>query len=144
MERLLAYAYLLCENLISMDEYETTLNKLFLENPSNADLLELEIISNNKKSTIAYIKTHIDYNTMSFDIFGRELFKLLKPIYHNKDLKSFSTAMYSLWESLAGNLQEIQPFWTLSYADEPLSWGDVEQTKKIYEKMLSYYDEDSK
>ena len=47
--------------------------------------------------------------------------------------------MYGLWESLPGNIQDIEPFWTLSYADEPLSWGDEEQTRDIYEYMLDYY-----
>jgi len=35
-----------------------------------------------------------------------------------------------------GNIQDIEPFWTLSYADEPLSWGDEEH---INECMLNYY-----
>ncbi len=30
-------------------------------------------------------------------------------------------------------------FWTLSYADDPLSWGDEKQTSYTYERMLSYY-----
>ena len=47
--------------------------------------------------------------------------------------------MYSLWESLPGNIQNIEPFFTLSYADDPLSWGDEEQTRNIYEYMLNYY-----
>ncbi len=77
---------------------------------------------------------------MDFDRFGRALFGLLKPIYNSKDIHEFGNAMYSLWESMAGNLQDMEPFWTLSYADDPLSWEDVEQTRKIYEEMLAYYD----
>lgn len=47
--------------------------------------------------------------------------------------------MYSLWENLPGNIQDIEPFWTLSYADDSLSWGDEEQTRNIYEHILNYY-----
>ncbi|MCI8403228.1 MAG: hypothetical protein HFI38_14250 [Lachnospiraceae bacterium] len=44
------------------------------------------------------------------------------------------------WESLPGNIQNIEPFWILSYADDPLSWGDEEQTRNIYKQMLHYYE----
>ncbi len=143
METLLAYAYLLGMDLISEAIYEGKLNELFLENPADEDLLELELLSGNRKETVIYIRTHIDYNFMDFNRFGRELFGLLKPIYKSMDIRRFGDAMYSLWENLAGNLQDMEPFWTLSYADDPLSWGDVEQTRKIYEEMLDYYEDES-
>ena len=123
MEELLAYAYLLGMDLIPEEIYEEKLHKLFLENPTDEDLLELEFLSGNRKETVRYIRIHIDYNSMDFDRFG--------------------SAMYSLWEGLPGNLQSIKPFWTLSYADDPLSWGDVEQSREIYEEMLDYYEADS-
>lgn len=141
MEELLAFAYLLELDLVSEDMYEEKLNKLFLENPNNEDLLELEFLSGKRKETIVYIRTHMDYNSMDFDKFGRELFGLLKLIYEDMEIHEFGSAMYSLWESLAGSLQDKVPFWTLSYADDPLSYGDEEQTKKIYEEMLAYYDD---
>lgn len=47
--------------------------------------------------------------------------------------------LYLEWESLPGSIQNIEPFWALSYADDPLSWGDEEQTRKIYEHMLNNY-----
>lgn len=36
-------------------------------------------------------------------------------------------------------LDEEQPFWTLSYADDPLSWGDEEQSKALYEEAFDFY-----
>lgn len=68
---------------------------------------------------------------------------MLKPIYESMDIHRFGSAMYSLWENLPGNLQLIKPFRTLSYADDPLAWGDVEQSREIYEEMLDYYETDS-
>ena len=142
MEELLAYAYLLGTDLISEAIYEEKLNELFLQNPTDEDLLELELLNRNRKETIAYIRTHLNYNSMDFDRFGRVLFRLLKPIYASMDIQRFGNAMYSLWENLPGNLQDMQPFLTLCYADDPLSWGDEKQSREIYEEMLEYYEAD--
>ena len=63
----------------------------------------------------------------------------IKVCYDSTELKQFAEKMYMLWESLPGNIQEEAPFFILSYADDPLSWGDEEQTRKLYEDMLAYY-----
>ncbi|MBQ4523134.1 MAG: hypothetical protein IJA10_09315 [Lachnospiraceae bacterium] len=143
MEELLAYAYLLGMDLISEEIYEEKLNELFLQNPTDEDLLDLEFLNRNRKETIIYIQTHLNYNSMDFDKFGRVLFGLLKPIYASMDIRRFGNAMYSLWEKLPGNLQDMQPFLILCYADDPLSWGDEKQSREIYEEMLEYYEADS-
>ena len=143
MEELVAYAYLLGMDLISEAIYEEKLNELFLQNPTDEDLLELEFLNRNRTETIAYIRTPLNYNSMDFDRFGRVLFRLLKPIDASMDIQRFGNAMYSLWENLPGNLQDMQPFLTLCYADAPLSWGDEKQSREIYEEMLEYYEADS-
>ena len=51
--------------------------------------------------------------------------------------------MFGLWESLPGNMQNMEPFWTLCYADDPLSWGDEAQTRNVYEHMLDYYEDET-
>lgn len=71
MENLLAYAYLLEMDLIPETVYEEKINELFLQNPTDEDLLELEFLSRNKKETIIYIRTHINYNSMDYDKFGK-------------------------------------------------------------------------
>ncbi len=43
------------------------------------------------------------------------------------DIKQFAEKMYSLWKVLPTAIQHKQPFYMLSYADDPLSWGDIEQ-----------------
>lgn len=135
----MVYAILLYEELVIENEYNKRLDELFLKNPENDDLLYLEWEKDIKKAII-YVRTHIDYNKLYFERFGRILMGKLKEIYVNcSDIKCFASRMYSLWESLPGNIQNIGPFWTLSYADDPLSWGDEEQTRNIYEHMLSYY-----
>ncbi len=139
MEALLAYAYLLGMDLIPEEIYEDKLNEMFLENPTDEDLLELEILNRNRKETIIYIRTHINYNDMDIDEFGRRLFGLLRPIYASMDIHKFGKAMYSLWKELPDNLQMVKPFWILSYADDPLSWEDEKQCREIYEEMFDYY-----
>lgn len=139
MEELLVYAILLYEELVTENEYSKQLDELFLKNPENDDLLYLEWETDIKKAII-YVRSHIDYKNLDIERFGRILMSKLKVVYVNcSDIKCFASRMYSLWKSLPGNIQNIEPFWTLSYADDPLSWGDEEQTRNIYEHMLSYY-----
>lgn len=142
MEDLFVYMILLYEELVTENEYNEKLDELFLGNPENDDLLYLEWETDIEKA-IVYVRTHMDYNNLDPERFGEILMSKLKTVYINcSDIKHFANRMYSLWESLPGNIQDIEPFWTLSYADDPLSWGDEEQTRSIYEHMLNYYDKD--
>ncbi len=143
MEELLIYAILLYEELVTENEYNKQLDELFLITPENDDffndLLYLEYETDIKKA-IVYIRTHIDYNNLDLNLFGKILMSKIKKIYDNySDIRGFASRMFNLWKDLPGNLQNIEPFWTLSYADDPLSWGDETQSRNIYERMLCYY-----
>ena len=144
MEELLAYAFLYCEDIIvTEDLYQKRLDELFLKNLDNEMLLDLEWETDIKKA-VTYIKTHVNYQDINREAFGMALMEKLKEYYDNcEDIKEFAGRMYGLWESLPGNIQNEEPFWTLSYADDPLSWGDEKQTRLIYEKMLDYYKENT-
>ena len=140
MEELLVYAILLYEGLVTENEYNKRLDELFLTTPENDDLLYLEWETDISKAII-YVRTHIDYKNLNLEQFGRILMSKLKVVYKNcPDIKYFASQMYRLWESLPGNIQNIEPFWTLCYADDPLAWGDEKQTRDIYEHMLRYYE----
>lgn len=105
----------------------------------NYDFLYLEWETDIKKAII-YMGTHMDCKNLNLERFGRDLISKLETIYANcSDIGYFANRMYRLWEILPGNIQNIEPFWTLCYADDPLSWGDEKQTRSIYEHMLSYY-----
>ena len=139
MEEMLIYLILLCEKLVTENEYNKRLDELFFITPENDDLLYLEWETDIKKAII-YVRTHIDYNNLDIEQFGKVLMSKLKAVYVNcSDIKRFASQMYSVWESLPRNIQKLEPFWTLCYADDPLSWGDEEQTRNIYEYMLNYY-----
>ena len=139
MEELFVYAILLYEELVTEDEYNKRLDELFLNTPENDDFLYLEWETDIQKA-ITYVRTHIDSKNLDLERFGRILMSKLETIYTNcSDIEYFAKRTYRLWENLPGNIQNIEPFWTLCYADDPLSWGDEEQTSTIYEHMLSYY-----
>ena len=139
MEELLAYAILLCQNIITEEMYQKKLNELFLKDIENEIFLKLEWETDINKAII-YIRTRINYQNINYEEFGKSLMKVLKKYYECcTSIEQFSEKMYLLWESLPGRLQNEQPFFTLSYADNPLSWGDEKQTRSIYENMLNYY-----
>ncbi len=119
MEELLVYAILLYEKLTTEDEYNKRLDELFLDNPENDDLLSLEWETDIANAVI-YIRTHVDYSSVDYEQFGRILMSKLKVFYEScPNIKKFADRMYGLWESLPGNIQQIEPFFSLSYADEP-------------------------
>lgn len=139
MEELFALLILNCEEIIIDNRYYKKLNELFLNNPENNDLLYLECENDIKKSSY-YIKNHIDLNTFNYKLFGIFLMQNLK-VYYEKcsDIKIFAGKMYVLWLSLPESIKDKEPFFSLNYLDEPLSWGDEEQTRTICENMLNYY-----
>ena len=139
MEELFAYAILLYENIVTEEMYQKKLNELFLKNPENEMLLKLEWETDIDEA-ILYIRTHIEYKNINDEKFGKSIIKILKKYYeYCTDIKQFVEKMYSLWEVLPTTIQHKQPFYMLSYADDPLSWGDIEQSRSIYENVLNYY-----
>ena len=86
MEELLVYALLLYEELLTESEYNKRLDELFLSTSENDDLfndlLYLEWETDIKKA-IVYVRTHIDYNNLDIDLFGKILMSRLKELYKN-------------------------------------------------------------
>lgn len=139
MEELLVFALLLSEEIAAEDEYSKRLDELFLDDPKNDDLLYLEC-ETSIKNAIIYIRAHVDYDDFDTERFGRFLMSRLRVFYRKaSDIRDFVKRAYSLWQSLPESIQREDPFFALSYADDPLSWGDEEQTRRIYEQILSHY-----
>ena len=100
MEELLVFAILLYEKLVTENEYRKFLDELFLNNPENDDLLYLEWEADLKEAII-YVRTHIDYENLDLERFGRVLMSKLETIYVNCcDIEYFANRMYRLWKSL--------------------------------------------
>ena len=126
-----------------MQEYIVHLDRLFSETPNNKILLELEECSNNYKETFARLIRYFEYETNTFDsyIFGKTLFNGLEIVYKSDvyTIAEFGKICYQLWNLLPGFLVQEQPFRTLSYADDPLSWGDEKQSRIMYEEAFRFY-----
>lgn len=139
MEELLVYAILICEGFALEGEFQSCLDDIFLNNPNNDVLLELECM-NNINNQVIYIRANFDYNNINIEDFGKTLIKKLSILYYSTDLTYFASKMYQVWESLPGNIQDIEPFHTLTYGDEPLYYNDEPQSRLLIEKMLNYYE----
>ena len=139
MEELLVCVLLLCEGFDLAEEYRQKLDALFLSNPDDEFLLELEFRSSNIKESCLYLKAHFNCSAFDRDQFGRFLMQQLSVLYRENNLRYFADKMYSLWQNLPNGISHEEPFWTLCYADDPLSWGDERQCRELYEEMLGSY-----
>ena len=140
LEEISVSIFLVYEKIITVEEYETQLHTLFLENPENDILLNLEWQTDIEQS-ITYIKESIDFTTLDIVLFGKCFMEKITEFYKEEhtNFKNFAIRMYDLWKSLPESIQHQQPFVSLSYGDDPLSWGDEAQCRNIYENMMNYY-----
>ena len=139
MEELFVYLILLYEKIITYDLYQKKLDSLFIENPNNEILLNLEWETDIERIRF-YFRTNLDCQNLDYELFGKILMSKLKEYYNNcSDINIFANKMYSIWTNIPSFVQNKEPFWTLSYADDPLAYGDEEQVRFLCEKMLNYY-----
>ncbi len=143
MERLICKSLLWKIGLTTSEDYNKTLDKMFLANSNNDMLLELESCSSNCETTFDVLQRYWKYecNDFSVDTFGKCLLEDLKTTYFSNifSIENYAKMCYSLWQHLPSELNTIEPFHTLSYADDPLSWNDEEQTRKLYEELFEFY-----
>lgn len=117
--------------------YSNTLDKLFIENPEDENYLSLEGMA--PKEAVLHTIAIMHRNTFDTGYFGKILMESLRQIYENIRLETFAKKMYSLWNKLPGFVDKEEPFFTLCYADDCLSYGDEYQCRQLYEKAMNYY-----
>ena len=143
MEKLYAEFLLWLNELNTNEKYESLLHKYFLNAPSDKVLLELEECSSDILRTNAILENYWDseHKILDVDVFGEYLFSELESIYKfNKfSINEFGKRCYSLWNHLPSHIQQKEPFWTLCYADDCLSWNDETQTRKLYEEAFFFF-----
>ena len=143
MEELYAELLLWYIGLQTSDKYNTLLDEKFLKNIENEVYLELEGCSSHLLNSMGRFKRYWDYECSEFncDLFGKQLFEGLKLIYEMNclEISEYGKRCYKLWQMLPDSINQIEPFHTLLYADDPLSWGDETQTRELYERAFSYY-----
>lgn len=139
MEELFVYSLLYCIVYEKYDEYREVLDNLFLCNPEDDVLLDLE--GRDYKDAMLHLCQLM--NELSFDTieFGKQLMSKLKPIYEESDIVVFGKKMFDLWNQLPDKIGCEEPFHTLNYADDCLSYGDEIQCCELYEYTLNYYED---
>lgn len=145
MEKLAALCCLWAFGLGTKEDYSKELDKLFLENPNDALLLELENLGGDCGAAYARISMLVQTG-INIDKFGKELFDGLEKFYSENcnsrsSLEEFGKRCYGMWKSFPASIDTQDPFHTLCYADDPLSWGDEKQTRGIYEAVFDHYKE---
>lgn len=144
MEKLVALCYVWAFGLADKDDYVTELDRLFLENPEDDFLLVLEELGNDRAESWERLGRLVD--SVDIDLFGKELFAALEKVYKADvfPLAEFGRRCYKLWCALPYRpfqYEHIEPFSTLTYADDPLSYGDEGQSRGLYEAAFDYYKE---
>lgn len=141
-EELLTLAILSEVGLIDSSCYLEKLDSYFLNAPKNTTLLELEFLYKDINGAIYTLLPLKLTNQIDYHHFGKILFQEIEKIYLNNNftINDFGQKMYLIWNLFIPHpLSEEEPFWTLSYADECLSYGDEKQTRELYEKAFQYY-----
>ncbi len=143
MERLICKSLLWKIGFPNREDYNKTLDEIFLANSNNDMLLELESCSSNCETTFDILQQYWKYecNDFSVDTFGKCLLEDLKTMYFSNifPIENYAKMCYALWQQLPSELNTIEPFHTLSYADDPLSWSDEKLTRKLYEELFEFY-----
>ena len=138
MEELFVYALLYSEGFDVWLLYADKIDKLFVEYMEYETYLSLEGMT--PKGAVLHTLSIMDRNEFDTEYFGKILMRSLLRIYESMDLALFAGKMYSLWNKLPRDIGRREPFLTLCYADDCLSYHDEEQCRKLYEKAMCYYE----
>ena len=143
MERLICKSLLWKIGLTTGEEYHKTLDEMFLATSDKDILLDLESCSSDCETTFDILQRYWKYECNDFSVvsFGKCLLEDLKTTYHSNafSVEDYGKMCYSLWQYFPNELSMTEPFRTLSYADDPLSWNDEKQTRKLYEELFEFY-----
>lgn len=146
MEELYAELLLWYVGFHSSDAYNALLDFKFLNNAGNDIYLELESCSSDLLDSMGRFLRYWEYECVDFNsgLFGKQLFSDLKTVYNTNtvEISDFGDRCYKLWCMLPASISEMVPFQILSYADDPLSWGDEVQARQLYEDAFAFYDND--
>ncbi len=143
MEKLFALAFLWAFGFIKSKAYSLCLDEMFLNTRDNELLIQLEECSDNYKDTFAQLNRFFKYEADNFDadLFGSILFQGLEKYYYTKtfDIAEYGKRCYKMWLLFPDNISTDEPFFTLNYADDCLSYGDEKQCRQLYENAFNYY-----
>lgn len=146
MEKLTALCCLWIAGFCEKADYERELDEMFLKDPENDVLLELEGLSGDKRGTLSMLARHINDNNE--DEFGKELLARLERYYAEiGDIMSFGRLADRLRETLIFVLPfetvNSEPYYSLDLAVEELDpgWGDEQRAREYFRLAFDYYKE---
>lgn len=93
----------------------------------------------NSKDAMLHLLSEMEESELDEKVFGSFLMNKISELYQTMGITEFGRKMYKLWGYLPASIMENEPFHTLSYADDCLSWGDEKQCRELYEKAMGYY-----
>ena len=106
-------------------------------------LLKLGACCSDCKTTfdILYNYWQNEFKSFSVDIFGKYFLSELERVYNSQNflIDVFANKTYKLWKYLPAEISKEQPFLVLCYADDGLSYGDENQTIKMYQELFDFY-----
>lgn len=124
------------------NNYESTLNLYFLQNPENEFLLELEYISSDLEKTLSALRKDSAWNRKKYNRkkFASIVCNELQQIYEDTPLREFVPCAYQLWKMLPV-CQYEPPLSDLSYFSKPPVKKNIAQADATYQEMFRYYSE---
>lgn len=139
MEELYIYALLCAIGYDKTKEYRETLDCLFLDNPTDENLFDLE----ERKTKDAILHTiHMLYASGTEPVaFSKKLMSFLQAIYEKSDIYEFADRMCKLYYLLPDCISVQEAFYMFLYAEEDLNYGNEEWSRNSYETALHFYDE---
>lgn len=146
MEKLTALCCLWIAGFCEKTDYERELDEMFLKDPENDTLLELEGLYGDKQGTLSMLARQI--NDANEDEFGRELLVHLERYYgETENIMSFGRLADKLRETLIFVLPyrsvNSEPYYSLDLAVEELDpgWGDEQRARECFRLAFDYYKE---
>ena len=128
MEFLYACCLLWALGFTAGESYADALHSSFRDRPESPTLFALEEAFPDTGRSLSLLEAVCTAEGSGFSqaAFAKALFTGLRAVYTENHfaLPSFGQKCYVLWKALPSSLRDQEPFLTLSYAQDSLSWGD--------------------
>lgn len=128
MEHLYACCLLWALGFTNGESYADALHSSFRDRPESPTLFALEEAFPDAGRSLSLLEATCAAGDSGFSqaAFAKALFTGLRAVYteNHFDLVIFGKKCYALWKALPSSLRDQEPFFTLSYAQDSLTWGD--------------------
>lgn len=141
--KLAAWGTLLMADKMTMTEYAEKLHTLFLQNPEDERLLQLENSTANEKDTLAILLAAAeDFTEEEKQAYAKTILSPLAETYRSNrlTLAEFDRIAMQLWRAIPKSIADAEPFVLLTAASDYLGSESAVVARSYYEQTFSYYD----